>query len=639
MSGLLDQREQLQLLQQEDPPQLVGGATLLEGSLSAPFAGIASGFQKTVLGGDAFRTEVLQPDPYAGTVLADEDTAAFDAERERRRMSEIQALRPDPATTGFAGQLLFGLTDVMSRFVAGGMVAGPLGGAALAGGSEGYAVTAEQIAAGVDPDTARAVGAVQGGAVAIGGLLPASLGVGTAAKVATGAGLNVTVGAVSRGTTAAVLESGGYTKQAEQFKWLDGQALLTDAVLGAGFGYWSSPHAATLGKRLFGETKPAPEQMAAAAVAGQQVHAEIATAPGIVVDATAQAAHADNLVRATEAVMRDEPVPAMRDVEVMRNPQDEQFRREMTRAADEIAERRSDPELRARIDDMAPEQRATEIEWLRKENDRLNNELRTDPLTGLGNKRAWAEIEANPSLPVKAMLDVDSLKWVNDNLGHEAGDAFLVQISEAIKRSGVENVARLGGDEFAFAARTPEAADAAAARVNEELAQVRVEATTPDGQVITKTGAGVSYGRGATRGEADAGLYRNKAERTAQGLRSERGTEPSGVSRQPAAGKQSAVPAAGAEDQSAGPGRVEPPSDGTPVNETARAAEDLGAAVADESAAEALVARPDMMITTEDGLPVSAAAALAEADAVVAQATQDANLFAVAAACFTRVGE
>lgn len=635
MSGLgLDPTEELQLLQQEDPVRPPAGAGFFSGVLGAPLEGIASGFQKSVASADAFRTNVLTPDPLAGTVLADTDEAAFDAEIKRERIAAIQALKPDAQTTGFAGQLLFGLADVGSRFVAGTALAGPAGGATLAGVTEGYAVTQEQIAAGVDPDTAQQVGVIQGGAVGIGGLLPVGFGVSTAMKVGTGVALNVGVGAASRGTSAAVLEANGYAKQAEQFKWLDMTAILTDAVLGAGFGYVASPHAAAVGKRLFGDSKPAPEQIAAAAVANQQHHVEIDTAPGIVVDAAARDAHVSNMGRATEALLADEPMPAMRDVTVVENPEARAFRRDVERAATEVAERRADPDLRARIDDMEPAQRDAELRWLREEYDRLNNELRTDPLTGLGNRRAWAKIEADQSLPVKAMLDVDSLKWVNDNLGHEAGDAYLVQVGEAMRRAGAEKAARLGGDEFAYAARTPEAADALAARINEELAQVRVEATTPDGSVITKTGAGVSYGRGANKGEADAGLYRNKSERTAQGLRSERGTEPAGVARSAAAGKQGAVPGAGRE------GVARAPDDGaTAVNATARSAEDLGATVADESAAVALAEQPGLKIFDDAGNEVLAVDALAEADAAVAQAQQDASLFQVAAACFTRVGE
>ncbi|HWH31756.1 MAG TPA: sensor domain-containing diguanylate cyclase [Egibacteraceae bacterium] len=82
----------------------------------------------------------------------------------------------------------------------------------------------------------------------------------------------------------------------------------------------------------------------------------------------------------------------------------------------------------------------------------------TDPLTGVGNRRAWewtiaAEEErcARFRRPAAVIsLDVDGLKQTNDEHGHAAGDDLLrraaVAISSAVRAHDV--VARLGGDEF-----------------------------------------------------------------------------------------------------------------------------------------------------------------------------------------------
>ncbi len=85
----------------------------------------------------------------------------------------------------------------------------------------------------------------------------------------------------------------------------------------------------------------------------------------------------------------------------------------------------------------------------------------TDPLTGLGNRRAFtdrldAEVARagrgeDPRLAL-ALLDLDGFKAVNDRDGHAAGDAALVTLAEALAdevRSG-ELLARIGGDELAL---------------------------------------------------------------------------------------------------------------------------------------------------------------------------------------------
>lgn len=78
----------------------------------------------------------------------------------------------------------------------------------------------------------------------------------------------------------------------------------------------------------------------------------------------------------------------------------------------------------------------------------------TDPLTGLLNRRGLEQ--RLRALPVDCacgvmLIDLDGFKQVNDVLGHDAGDAILVETAERL-RAAVRHddlVARLGGDEFA----------------------------------------------------------------------------------------------------------------------------------------------------------------------------------------------
>jgi len=86
-----------------------------------------------------------------------------------------------------------------------------------------------------------------------------------------------------------------------------------------------------------------------------------------------------------------------------------------------------------------------------------------DPLTGVGNRRAFdEEIEAfmrlreRHSLRVTLMLiDLDNFKLVNDTLGHVGGDRLLRDVATQIAarmRAG-DHVYRYGGDEFAVLAQ------------------------------------------------------------------------------------------------------------------------------------------------------------------------------------------
>jgi diguanylate cyclase (GGDEF)-like protein len=81
---------------------------------------------------------------------------------------------------------------------------------------------------------------------------------------------------------------------------------------------------------------------------------------------------------------------------------------------------------------------------------------RTDPLTGMLNRRALAEAAHNgmPGLLALVIFDLDRFKRVNDTYGHLAGDAVIQAIARMMiaELGPLGTVARVGGEEFALLA-------------------------------------------------------------------------------------------------------------------------------------------------------------------------------------------
>jgi diguanylate cyclase (GGDEF)-like protein len=95
---------------------------------------------------------------------------------------------------------------------------------------------------------------------------------------------------------------------------------------------------------------------------------------------------------------------------------------------------------------------------LQEVNEELARLTRIDPLTGLLNRRAWQEAAQHEreranrfSEPFSiCMLDADYFKRLNDSLGHQAGDACLITLADAIQKTCrfVDVIGRYGGEEF-----------------------------------------------------------------------------------------------------------------------------------------------------------------------------------------------
>jgi diguanylate cyclase (GGDEF)-like protein/putative nucleotidyltransferase with HDIG domain len=92
--------------------------------------------------------------------------------------------------------------------------------------------------------------------------------------------------------------------------------------------------------------------------------------------------------------------------------------------------------------------------------DRLTNAVKTDPLTGLLNRRGFEEsfeLEVERARRLDSPLtllvgDLDRFKMLNDRLGHPAGDRALELLGEALTAGvrRIDRVGRMGGEEFAL---------------------------------------------------------------------------------------------------------------------------------------------------------------------------------------------
>jgi len=142
----------------------------------------------------------------------------------------------------------------------------------------------------------------------------------------------------------------------------------------------------------------------------------------------------------------------------------------------------------------------------------------SDPLTGLGNRRALDErleaaVQRGGPLSL-AFCDLDVLKQINDTLGHDAGDDAIRRAADALAAAARghagAHVCRVGGDEFCVVleGEGAEAAAAIAAHAGSLLAEGDEPLSLSCGAAGLRPGAGPADLFRA----ADAALYESKRE-------------------------------------------------------------------------------------------------------------------------------
>src|SRR5690606_16238401 len=107
----------------------------------------------------------------------------------------------------------------------------------------------------------------------------------------------------------------------------------------------------------------------------------------------------------------------------------------------------------------------TDVTDLKEAESRNHHQAITDHLTGLLNRQGF-EVTLDEMFSRASRLgqqlaclfvDIDRFKWINDNLGHAAGDTVLCQVALRLRRQlrPGDTFARLGGDEFAILLQAP----------------------------------------------------------------------------------------------------------------------------------------------------------------------------------------
>jgi diguanylate cyclase (GGDEF)-like protein len=150
-----------------------------------------------------------------------------------------------------------------------------------------------------------------------------------------------------------------------------------------------------------------------------------------------------------------------------------------------------------------------------------------DPLTGALTRRAFEEgvgLEmAAVNYGTVAMLDLDDLKSVNDNWGHETGDGLLRHAVEAlrVRLRPLDQVYRWGGDEFTVLMVQATLAEAVA-RLEGLLADIPAYAATAMPAIAVRVSHGAAFFRSAAGlrqavAEADQAMLEDKRRRKGSG--------------------------------------------------------------------------------------------------------------------------
>jgi diguanylate cyclase (GGDEF)-like protein len=177
------------------------------------------------------------------------------------------------------------------------------------------------------------------------------------------------------------------------------------------------------------------------------------------------------------------------------------------------------------------QQTHAQLEWalhaMKKVNRQLSDISLRDDLTGLLNRRGFIQetveyLETEPDCYLLGFADMNGLKAINDQFGHEEGDAALRAISDILRHCSreVDILARISGDEFAFVIKD-------LGWAQKEQMELRFEEKLDEWNRNSGKGYLLSFARGYSVGrpgmalehlmqQSDARMYVHKAQQKAK---------------------------------------------------------------------------------------------------------------------------
>lgn len=145
---------------------------------------------------------------------------------------------------------------------------------------------------------------------------------------------------------------------------------------------------------------------------------------------------------------------------------------------------------------------AVDVTALKEANQKMEHLALFDSLTGLANRRLFIDrlnqsilnARRHGTMAALFFMDLDHFKRINDTLGHHAGDALLLTISDRLKACvrRQDTVARLGGDEFTILLNDVSDTDSISAIATQVLTALKEPIRLGKHEIIVSTSIGIT---------------------------------------------------------------------------------------------------------------------------------------------------